>query len=97
MKKTFGYFLLALTVVACSNPDDMFRLKGKFKNFNQGELAVFNQMGRGSVDTIRLADGKFTYDLPLLQALPRPPSLLRSSSWNTLSRPPVSTFSISFS
>ena len=68
MKKSFGYFLLALTVVACSNPDDMFRLKGKFKNFNQGELAVFNQMGRGSVDTIRLADGKFTYDLPLLQA-----------------------------
>jgi len=68
MKKTFGYILLALIAVSCSDSDDMFRLKGKFKNFNQGELAIFNQMGRGSVDTVRLADGKFSYDLPLLQA-----------------------------
>lgn len=67
MKKTFGYILLALIAVSCSDSDDIFRLKGKFKNFNQGEITIFSQMGRGSIDTVRLAEGKFTYDLPLLQ------------------------------
>ena len=63
MKKTFGYILLALIAVSCSDSDDIFRLKGKFKNFNQGEITIFSQMGRGSIDTVRLAEGKFTYDL----------------------------------
>ena len=68
MNKSFGYILLALIAVSCSPSDDVFRLKGKFKNFNQGELTVFSQMGRASIDTVRLADGKFTYNLPLIQA-----------------------------
>ena len=40
-------------------------LKGKFKNFNQGELYVYNLVGRGSVDTVRLTEGKSTYDILL--------------------------------
>ena len=63
MKKSIGYILLALAVGACSGPSDIFVLKGKFKNFNQGELYVYNLMGRGSIDTVRLTEGKFTYDI----------------------------------
>lgn len=63
MKKAFGYILFALIVVSCSNPSDIFVLKGKFKNFNQGELYVYSLAGRGTIDTIRLAEGKFTYDI----------------------------------
>lgn len=65
MKRTLGYILLALIAVSCSNPSDIFVLKGKFKNFNQGELYVYSLLGRGSVDTVRLAEGKFTYDILL--------------------------------
>ena len=63
MKKSFGYILLALIAASCSNSSDIFVLKGKFKNFNQGELYVYNLMGRGVIDTIRLSEGKFTYDI----------------------------------
>lgn len=63
MKKTFGYILLALIAASCSNSSDIFVLKGKFKNFNQGELYVYNLMGRGVIDTIKLSEGKFTYDI----------------------------------
>ena len=63
MKRTLEYILLALIVVSCSESNDIFVLKGKFKNFNQGELYVYNLTGRGSIDTVRLAEGKFTYDI----------------------------------
>ena len=63
MKKSFGYILLALIAASCSNSSDIFVLKGKFKNFNQGELYVYNLMGRGVIDTVRLSEGKFTYDI----------------------------------
>lgn len=63
MKKILGYILLALITVSCSESNDIFVLKGKFKNFNQGELYVYNLAGRGSIDTVRLAEGKFSYDI----------------------------------
>ncbi len=63
MKKSFGYILLALIAASCSEPSDIFVLKGKFKNFNQGELYVYNLSGRGGIDTVRLSEGKFTYDI----------------------------------
>ena len=43
----------------------MFELKGKFKNFNQGELYVYNLEGKAKIDTIRLSEGKFSYLIPL--------------------------------
>lgn len=53
----FSFFLFS-----CSSPDDTFVLKGKFKNFNQGELYIYSLQGKGRIDTVRLADGRFSYD-----------------------------------
>jgi len=47
----------------------MFRMKGKFKNFNQGELYVYGLEGRGKIDTIHLAEGKFNYQIPFEDTL----------------------------
>ena len=65
MKKTLAYILLTLTVVACSTSDGTFRLKGKFKNFNQGELFVYTLTGKAKIDTVQLMEGRFTYEVPL--------------------------------
>ena len=56
-------FQFSLLFFSCSTPDDIFRLKGKFKNINQGELSVYSLYGGGSIDTIRLNNGKFTYEI----------------------------------
>ena len=56
-------FLLLLT--ACTTSGDTFVLKGKFKNFSQGDLYVYSLDGKGRIDTIRLADGKFNYTIGL--------------------------------
>ncbi|MBO6059335.1 MAG: DUF4369 domain-containing protein, partial [Bacteroidaceae bacterium] len=40
-------------------------MKGKFKNFNQGELFVYSLQGKGKVDTVRMSEGKFSYEIPL--------------------------------
>lgn len=56
-------FLSYFLILSCSTPDDIFLLKGKFKNFNQGELYIYSQTGKGRIDTVRLAEGKFSYDL----------------------------------
>ena len=40
-------------------------MKGKFKNFSQGELYVYSLGGKGRIDTNRLADGKFDYETAL--------------------------------
>ena len=63
MKKAFGHILLTLLVVSCSPQNDIFVLKGKFKNFNLGELYIYNLTGRASIDTVKLTDGKFSYDI----------------------------------
>ena len=59
-------FFLSLLVlplfVSCNDSDDIFQLKGKFKNFNQGELYIYSLMGKGRVDTVRLSEGKFEYE-----------------------------------
>jgi len=49
--------------MACSSNSDTFVIEGKFKNFNQGTLYVYNMdIGRGRVDTVKLAEGKFVYE-----------------------------------
>lgn len=62
MKKNLGYILLTLIAVSCSTNDGVFRLKGKFKGFYQGELYVYTLDGKASIDTIRINDGRFTYE-----------------------------------
>ena len=61
MKKYFGYLLLTLVVVACGTPAGQFRLEGHFRNFNQGEFYLYSiGDGRGSMDTIRVVEGRFS-------------------------------------
>ena len=59
----FLFFCLLLS--ACSDSSDTFRMKGKFKNFNQGELYVYSLHGKRNIDTIKLANGKFDYEISL--------------------------------
>ena len=65
MKRILGYFLFTLIVASCSTSGGTFRMKGKFKNFNQGELLVYSLMGKGRVDTVRLTEGRFNYEVPI--------------------------------
>jgi hypothetical protein len=59
------FFISLILLASCSSDDGKFSLKGKFKNFNQGELYVYDLMGRTRMDTIKLADGKFYYEKEL--------------------------------
>ena len=65
MKQFLGHILLTLTVVACSTDSSTFRLNGKFKNFNQGELFVYRLTGKSKLDTVRLVEGKYSYEVPM--------------------------------
>lgn len=61
----FLFLLSCFLIAACSDSADTFRMKGKFKNFNQGELYVYSLQGKRNIDTIRLANGKFDYEVAL--------------------------------
>ena len=64
--KFIPLFLLTLIAVSCSSPDGRFRLEGKFKSFNQGELYIYHlDNGQSRQDTIQLYDGKFAYEISL--------------------------------
>jgi len=66
LTRSLGRLLLLFFIISCSSPDDRFVLQGKFKNINQGELLIYNmEMGRGRMDTVRLTEGKFTYEIAL--------------------------------
>jgi len=52
---------LSTLFFACNNAGNTFVLKGKFKNFNQGELYVYTLTGKARIDTIHLVNGKFSY------------------------------------
>ena len=69
MKKALAYILFTLIVVSCSTSGGTFRMKGKFKNFNQGELLVYSLMGKGRIDTIKLTEGRFNYEVPIEDTL----------------------------
>ena len=60
-----SFFLLFL-FISCEKPKSTFVLEGKFKNFSQGTLYAYNmEQGRGRLDTIRLAESKFRYEIAL--------------------------------
>ena len=65
----FSFCSFLIFSFSCSSSGDSFRLTGKFKNFNNGELYVYGLQGKGKIDTIRLAKGKFSYELPLEDTL----------------------------
>lgn len=61
--------LIGLVFTSCSNQQDIFTLKGQFKNLNEAELYFWTpQGGRGKIDTIYVHQGKFTYQSPQAQA-----------------------------
>ena len=61
----FVFLSFCFLISACSDSGNTFRMKGKFKNFNQGELYVYSLHGEKNIDTIRLANGKFEYEISL--------------------------------
>jgi len=61
----FSHALMLFLFFSCNSSSDVFRLRGKFKNFNQGELYAYSLQGKGKIDTIRLSEGKFRYELPI--------------------------------
>lgn len=55
-------------MVACSSESDRFRLEGRLRNMNQGEFWVYSPdgaMAKIGIDTIRVRDGRFSYELSL--------------------------------
>jgi hypothetical protein len=60
----FSLFLFQFFVSSCGAPDGSFRIKGKFRNFNQGELYLYTLQkgGKGYLDTIRVLNGRFSYE-----------------------------------
>lgn len=66
MKKFIGYILLTLVLVSCGAKSGHFRIKGRFRNFNQGEFYVYSPDGViDGIDTIKVADGRFSYETEL--------------------------------
>ena len=64
---SFLIFSISQFLIFCSAPDGYFRIKGKFKNFNQGELYLYTiqKGGKGYLDTIRVMNGRFNYETPI--------------------------------
>jgi len=55
-------------LAACGVDGDHFRIKGKFTNINQGEFYVYSpDRGLYGIDTLKLVDGRFNYEVPLQQ------------------------------
>lgn len=49
-------------LVSCGVDDGTFQMEGEFKNFNQGELYLYNIDGaRHKIDTISVMKGRFSY------------------------------------
>lgn len=65
LAQLFSHAFMLFLLLSCSSSGDVFRMKGKFKNFNQGELFVYSLQGKGKIDTIRLSEGKFSYEIPM--------------------------------
>lgn len=58
--------LAVAMLAACSSEGDRFRIEGRFRNFNRGELYVYSpeNPSRGR-DTVTVADGRFSYEVML--------------------------------
>lgn len=62
----FFSFILFLSLCSCGAKSGHFRIEGRFTNFNQGEFYIYSTEGRtDGIDTIKVADGRFSYDIPL--------------------------------
>lgn len=66
MTRLVRLLLPALIVASCGTPSNRFRLEGKFRGFNQGELLLYSTEGGGltGIDTIQVREGRFSYERP---------------------------------
>lgn len=70
MKRHLSFLTLAAALLlgACGSRSGHFRLEGRFRNLNQGEFYIYSlDGGINGMDTIKVADGRFSYDTPLEQ------------------------------
>lgn len=57
---------LAIIISSCGAKSGHFRVEGKFKHLNQGEFYIYTPYAATiNIDTIKVADGRFVYDVPL--------------------------------
>lgn len=57
---------IALALTSCGVGSGRFRVEGRFRNLNQGEFYVYSpDGGNEGVDTIKVADGRFAYEVEL--------------------------------
>ena len=67
--KKFAYFFIliaSLTLTACGVSGNRFQLEGRFLHMDQGEFYVYSPDGGiEGVDTIKVIDGRFTYEAPV--------------------------------
>lgn len=60
-------FTTMLLLASCGAESGKFRLEGRLRNMNQGEFWVFSPDGAiDGIDTIKVRDGRFSYEIPLL-------------------------------
>ena len=64
----FFLFFTSFIFFSCGAPKGHFRLEGHFLKMNQAEFYVYSPDGViNGIDTIRLAGGRFTYEIPCTQ------------------------------
>ena len=62
MKKLAILIVFFLTLVSCGNNTGRFRIEGRLRGINQGELYIYSpDGGMQDLDTIKVADGRFVY------------------------------------
>lgn len=66
MKRIFLYILSVFTLLSCKDSNNRFSLSGEFDHLQQGEFYIYSPDGAIlQLDTIKVKDGKFEYQLPL--------------------------------
>ena len=59
-------FSLLFFYSSCGTPDGRFRIEGRLNNINQGEFYIYSpDGGLTGLDTIHIADGRFSYEISL--------------------------------
>ena len=59
-------FSLLFFYSSCGTPDGRFRIEGRLNNINQGEFYIYSpDGGLTGLDTIHIADGRFSYETSL--------------------------------
>lgn len=56
-----------LLFTSCGEEGDSFHIKGRFRHFNQGEFYIYSTDGAPRLDTIRVRDGRFSYETLITQ------------------------------